>query len=62
MPSAVGIVVAAAAVLLVLPAALVLSGRWVFWPMVPRVGQRTLVESDRSGTGSGRSSRGHRAG
>ena len=43
--SAVGIVVAAAAVLLVLPAALVLSGRWVFWPVVPRVGQRTLVES-----------------
>ncbi len=43
--SAVGIVVAAAAVLLVLPAALVLCGRWVFWPMVPRIGQPTLVES-----------------
>ena len=43
--SAVGIVVAAAGVLLVLPAALVLCGRWVFWPVVPRMGQPTLVES-----------------
>jgi RND superfamily putative drug exporter len=43
--SAVGIVVAAASVLLVLPAALVLFGRWVFWPVVPRVGQATLAES-----------------
>jgi putative drug exporter of the RND superfamily len=43
--SAVGIVVAAVGVLLVLPAALVLCGRWVFWPVVPRVGQDTLVES-----------------
>ena len=42
--SAVGIVVAAAAVLVVLPAALVLCGRWVFWPLVPRVGQTTLVD------------------
>ena len=38
--SAVGIVVAAAGALLVLPPALVLFGRWVFWPVVPRVGQR----------------------
>ncbi|MGZ8738243.1 MAG: MMPL family transporter, partial [Nocardioides sp.] len=44
LASAVGIVVAAAAVLVVLPAALVLCGRWVFWPMVPRVGQTTLVD------------------
>lgn len=43
--SAVGIVVAAAAVLLVLPPTLVLLGRWVFWPMVPRLGQQTLVEA-----------------
>ena len=43
--SAVGIVVAAVGVLLMLPAALVLCGRWVFWPVVPRVGQDTLVES-----------------
>ena len=44
--SAVGIVVAAAAVLLVLPPALVLFGRWVFWPVVPRVGQPALADSD----------------
>ncbi|HET8959049.1 MMPL family transporter [Nocardioides sp.] len=44
--SAVGIVVAAAGALLLLPAALVLCGRWVFWPVVPRVGQQTLVESN----------------
>ena len=42
---AVGVVVAAAAALLVLPCALVLCGRWVFWPLVPRVGQATSVES-----------------
>ena len=36
---AVGVVVAAAFALLVLPAALVLFGRWVFWPKVPRVGE-----------------------
>jgi RND superfamily putative drug exporter len=42
---AVGIVVAAIAALVVLPAALVLCGRWVFWPLVPRVGQPTLAES-----------------
>lgn len=39
LASAVGIVVAAAFVLLVLPAVLVLFGRWVFWPKVPRVGE-----------------------
>lgn len=43
--SAVGIVVAAVGVLLVLPPALVLFGRWIFWPVVPRVGQATLAES-----------------
>ena len=42
---AVGIVVAATAVLVVLPCALVLVGRWVFWPLVPRLGQPTLVNS-----------------
>ena len=42
--SAVGIAVAATCVLLILPAALVLCGRWVFWPLVPRVGQTTLVD------------------
>jgi putative drug exporter of the RND superfamily len=35
---AIGIVTAAAFVLLVLPAVLVLLGRWVFWPRVPRYG------------------------
>ncbi len=45
---AVGIVVAASFALVVLPAVLVLFGRWVFWPLVPRVGQQTLVESRRS--------------
>ncbi|QWC84103.1 MMPL family transporter [Nocardioidaceae bacterium] len=43
--SAVGIVVAVFAVLVVLPFVLVVPGRWVFWPLVPRVGQTTLVES-----------------
>lgn len=42
---AVGVVVAAAFVLLVLPAALVVFGRWVFWPKVPQVGQASLADS-----------------
>jgi len=42
---AVGVVVAAVAALVVLPCALVICGRWVFWPLVPRVGQATLVDS-----------------
>lgn len=45
---AVGIVVAASFVLVVLPAALVLFGRWIFWPKVPRVGDTVLVESGTS--------------
>lgn len=45
LASAVGIVVAAGYALVVLPAVLVLFGRWVFWPVVPRVGQSTLVDS-----------------
>ncbi|MEJ5996971.1 MMPL family transporter [Corynebacterium sp. H130] len=36
-----GIVVAAAFALLALPGALVLCGRWVFWPRIPREGQPT---------------------
>ena len=43
---AIGVVVAAAFVLLVLPAALVLFGRWVFWPRVPHVGEAALVDTD----------------
>ena len=41
---AVGIVVAASFVLAVLPALLVLFGRWVFWPRAPRVGTTPLAE------------------
>ena len=43
---AVGVVIAATFALVVLPAALVLFGRWVFWPKVPHVGDTVLVESD----------------
>ncbi len=42
---AVGVVIAAAFVLLVLPAALVLFGRWVFWPRVPHAGDVPMVET-----------------
>jgi RND superfamily putative drug exporter len=42
---AVGVVVAAFSALVVLPFTLVLFGRWIFWPKVPRVGQATLVDS-----------------
>ncbi|MDN5767362.1 MAG: MMPL family transporter [Humibacillus sp.] len=41
---AVGVVVAAAFVLVVLPAALVLFGRWIFWPKVPHVGTDSLAD------------------
>ena len=43
---AVGIVVAATFALVVLPPALVLFGRWVFWPRVPHVGDTTLADTD----------------
>jgi RND superfamily putative drug exporter len=42
---AVGVVVAATFALVVLPAALVLFGRWVFWPRVPHLGDTVLVDS-----------------
>ncbi|MGL5811231.1 MAG: MMPL family transporter [Nocardioides sp.] len=42
---AVGVGVAAVFVLTLLPAFLVLFGRWIFWPLTPRVGQPTLTES-----------------
>ena len=42
---AVGVVIAATFALVVLPAALVLFGRWVFWPRVPHVGDTVLVDS-----------------
>jgi RND superfamily putative drug exporter len=38
LASAIGIVVAMLTGLIVLPAVLVLFGRWVFWPFVPKVG------------------------
>ena len=41
---AVGVVVAAAFVLIVLPAALVPFGRWIFWPKVPHVGTDSLAD------------------
>lgn len=44
---AVGVVVAVFFALVVLPATLVLFGRWVFWPRVPREGEPALV--DRNG-------------
>lgn len=42
---AVGVVIAAFFALAILPCALVLFGRWIFWPLVPKVGQEPLVES-----------------
>ena len=42
---AVGILMAAGFALVVLPAVLVLFGRWVFWPLVPREGQPILADS-----------------
>ncbi|MDT9593153.1 MMPL family transporter [Nocardioides zeae] len=41
----VGILVAAAFVLVVLPAALVGFGRWIFWPKVPHHGDAALVDT-----------------
>lgn len=41
---AIGIVVAASFVLVVLPCVLVLFGRWVFWPRRPEVGATALAE------------------
>ena len=43
---AVGVVVAATFALVVLPAALVVFGRWIFWPKVPNVGQTGLADGD----------------
>lgn len=43
LAGAVGIVVAMAYALLVLPAALVIFGRWIFWPIIPRYGSPDAV-------------------
>lgn len=45
LASAVGVTIAATYALVVLPCVLVLFGRWIFWPLVPRVGQTQLVDS-----------------
>lgn len=42
--SAIGIVIAMIAGLLVLPSALVVFGRWIFWPFVPKVGGKNPYE------------------
>lgn len=41
---AIGVLVAATFALVVLPSVLVLVGRWVFWPRVPRVGEAALAD------------------
>ena len=41
---AVGVIVAATFALVVLPAALVVFGRWIFWPKVPHVGETGLAD------------------
>jgi RND superfamily putative drug exporter len=43
--SAVGVATAAFFALVVLPAALVVFGRWVFWPRAPRVGEASLADA-----------------
>jgi RND superfamily putative drug exporter len=46
LASAVGILVAAFFALVVLPATLVVFGRWVFWPKVPHEGEPALADSN----------------
>lgn len=46
--SAIGIVIAAFFGLVVLPAALSVFGRWIFWPRVPRAGAETASSDKRS--------------
>ena len=43
---AIGVAIAAAYVLLVLPAALVLFDRWIFWPRVPHTGEASLADGE----------------
>ncbi|MGO4957630.1 MMPL family transporter [Luteococcus sp. Sow4_B9] len=43
---AVGVLIAAFFVLVVLPGALVAFGRWIFWPRSPRVGEPSIIEGD----------------
>ncbi|QCX26141.1 MMPL family transporter [Nocardioides jishulii] len=41
---AIGVLIAATFAVVVLPAALVVFGRWLFWPMTPKVGDTQLVD------------------
>jgi RND superfamily putative drug exporter len=43
LAGAVGIVVAMAYALIILPAALVVFGRWIFWPLVPKYGSPDAI-------------------
>ena len=54
LASAVGIVIAALMVMTALPAALVLFGRWIFWPRAPRLGDPTTVDTARVWNAVGR--------
>lgn len=45
LAGAIGLVIAVAFALLVLPSAMVLPGRWLFWPFVPRNGDRDPAET-----------------
>ncbi|MFE2873835.1 MMPL family transporter [Embleya sp. NPDC059259] len=49
-----GIVIAMFFGLVVLPAALVLPGRWLFWPLIPRVGDPVAADRDGVWTKLGR--------
>jgi putative drug exporter of the RND superfamily len=49
--SAIGIAVASAFVLIVLPAALVSFGRWIFWPRVPRLVGAQTTEANPTAVG-----------
>ncbi len=42
---AIGVVTAAVFALVVLPAALVVFGRWIFWPRVPRAGTAAITDA-----------------
>lgn len=45
---AVGVVIAAVFALVVLPATLVLFGRWIFWPRIPKSGQGAMADDTKS--------------
>ena len=53
--SAIGIVVALAVMLTLLPALLVIFGRWIFWPKRPAFGAPDQLRAEPSGAGSGAS-------